>query len=97
MIKQFRKQYNVTLQKLADDVGVSVTAVRLWENGKRNPRPKNQLKLNQAMRLIRTRQMAAEYYKAIDVPPYKPAFRLKRKLVKLLVIMILVTILVALY
>lgn len=49
-IKQWRKENNVTQPQLAINIGVSVNALRAWEQGLSVPNEENALKLEKVMR-----------------------------------------------
>lgn len=44
-LREKREQFGMTLHDVAEKVGVHFTTVSAWENKKKNPRPKNKIKL----------------------------------------------------
>ena len=45
-IKRFRKKWDLTQQRLGEQLGVSAQTVKCWESGRRNPMPMLSLALN---------------------------------------------------
>ena len=97
MLKQFRTSRKMTQKEFANYLGIPRTTYSSYERGYRKPSIERQRFIESAIKMIKTREMAAAYYSALSREKSRPTFLSKRKLLKLFVMFLIILILVVLY
>jgi len=67
-LRALRQQHGLSLRELAEQVGVTATALHSWERGRRNPKHKHLKAFASAFKLSEQELLAEPDFAALDSP-----------------------------